>query len=144
MSLFNMSLFIDRFMSIVVYPAWALLGNTVVLSEIGAKKTILVFWASWCPHCEEIMPVINSFYDGGINYEVIAISIDESEDELLKSLRETNFSWINIAEFEGWNGAIIEEYGIVATPSVFVLDENKKIIGKPIGKKELKKFLENN
>jgi len=121
-----------------------ILGNKVVLSEITAKETILVFWASWCPHCEEVMPVINSYYDGGINYEVIAISIDESEDDLMKSLEETNYSWINIAEFEGWNGAIVEEYGIVATPSVFILDEDKKIIGKPIGKNELKKFLENN
>ncbi len=119
-------------------------GNKVVLSEISAKKIILVFWASWCPHCEEVMPVINSYYDGGTNYEVIAISIDESEDDLMKSLEESNFSWINIAEFKGWNGDIVEEYGIVATPSIFILDENKKIIGKPIGKNELKKFLEKN
>ncbi len=116
-------------------------GNQVVLNEINANKTILVFWASWCPHCDEIMPVINSYYDGGKNFEVIAISIDESEKDLMNSLAETSYNWINIAELKGWNGDIVEEYGIVATPSIFVLDKNKIIIGKPIGKKELDSFL---
>jgi len=116
-------------------------GKDVVLSSIEAKRTILVFWASWCPHCDDIMPVINKYYDGGNNVEVIAISIDESRDDLIASLAESGYSWINVAELQGWNGAIVEEYGIAATPSIFVLDENKKIVGKPIGEDELVKLL---
>jgi len=116
-------------------------GNKIVLSEIDANKTILVFWASWCPHCDEIMPVIYSNYNNGENYEVITISIDESEEDLMKSLEESNYGWINIAELNGWNGVIVEEYGIVATPSVFVLDKNKIIIGKPVGKDKISSFL---
>ena len=115
--------------------------NEITLSKIEAKKTLLVFWASWCPHCDEIMPVIHSYYDGSNNLEVISISIDESKDDLMKSIEEGGYNWTYIAELQGWNGPIIEEYGIVATPSIFVLDENKKIIGKPIGKDELTKLL---
>lgn len=116
-------------------------GNPVNLKDIEAKKTILVFWASWCPHCEQILPVINSYYNKGNDIEVIAISIDESKDALLESLKETGYSWTNIAELKGWDGDIVLDYGIVATPSVFVLDENKIIIGKPLGKSELKDIL---
>lgn len=115
-------------------------GEEIVLSKIDANKTLLVFWASWCPHCDEIMSVINSYYDGGKNIEVIAISIDESEDDLMKSIKDGSYSWVHIAELQGWNGPIIEEYSIVATPSIFVLDEDKKIIGKPVGEKELVTF----
>lgn len=116
-------------------------GNTVNLAEIKAKKTLILFWASWCPHCDEIMPVINSYYGDKSKLEVIAISIDESREDLMKSLDSSDYGWINIAELKGWDGAIVEEYGIVATPSVFILDENKNIIGKPLGKKEIEKFL---
>jgi len=116
-------------------------GTEITLNKIEAKKILLVFWASWCPHCDEIMPVINSYYDDNNNFEVISISIDESKDDLMKSIEESGYNWTYIAELQGWNGPIIEEYGIVATPSIFVLDENKKIIGKPIGKDELVKFL---
>lgn len=118
-------------------------GNEVVLYNIKASRTLLIFWASWCPHCNDIMPVINSFADSDENLEVIAISIDESKEALTESLKEHEFSWLNIAELQGWNGPIIEKYGIVATPSIFILDENKKIIGKPIGEKELKEILSN-
>lgn len=117
-------------------------GNKISLKDVDAKKTVLIFWASWCPHCDEIMPVINSFYGDGSNFNVIAISIDESEDDLRESVAESNYNWTNIAEFKGWNGDIVEEYGIAATPTIFVLDENKKIIGKPVGKKEVSKFLQ--
>jgi len=117
-------------------------GNKISLKDVDAKKTVLIFWASWCPHCDEIMPVINSFYGDGSNFNVIAISIDESEDDLRESLAESNYNWTNIAEYKGWNGDIVEEYGIAATPSIFILDENKKIIGKPVGKKEVSKFLQ--
>ena len=117
-------------------------GQEINLNAIDAKKTVLIFWASWCPHCDEIMPVINSYYGDKSNIEVIAISIDESNEDLMKSLNESSYDWINIAELKGWNGDIVEEYGIVATPSVFILDENKKIIGKPLGKKEIAEFLQ--
>lgn len=117
-------------------------GKEVILDNISAKKTILLFWASWCPHCDEIMPIINSYYGDRSKLEVIAISIDDSKEDLMASLKESGYGWINVAELEGWEGPIVEEYGIVATPSVFVLDENKKIIGKPMGKENLKKFLE--
>ena len=116
-------------------------GNEIALSKIEAKKTLLVFWASWCPHCDEIMPVINSYYDGSNNLKVISISIDESKDDLMESIKNGDYDWTYIAELQGWNGPIIEEYGIVATPSIFVLDENKTIIGKPIGKDEIEKLL---
>lgn len=118
-----------------------IVGKEVALSEIEAKKTLLVFWASWCPHCDKIMSVINSYYEGGKNIEVISISIDENKDDLMESLAENSYNWINVAELKGWNGPIVEEYGIVATPSIFVLDENKIIVGKPVGKKELEKYL---
>ncbi len=117
-------------------------GNAIVLDDVVAKKTILLFWASWCPHCDEVMPIINSYYGNKNELEVITISIDESKDDLMKSLVDSDYKWINIAELKGWNGDIVEEYGIVATPSIFVLDENKIILGKPVGKDELKKFLD--
>ena len=118
-------------------------GKKIVLSEISAPKTVLIFWASWCPHCEEIMPVIKSLYGDGSKFKVVAISIDESKETLLKYLKDADYNWINIAEFKGWDGKIIEEYGIVATPTIFVLDKNKKIISKPIGKEEVENALMN-
>jgi thiol-disulfide isomerase/thioredoxin len=123
------------------FTATDIVGNTIELNSINANKTILVFWASWCPHCEDIMPVLKEYYNNSSDIEIIGISIDESKDDLMKSVNELDLNWINIAELKGWNGDIVEEYGIAATPTIFVLDSEKKIIGKPVGEKSIRQAL---
>lgn len=118
-------------------------GNNIRLSEVLADKILLVFWASWCPHCNDILPTIKEFYDpeNTAKLQVIGISIDESETEWRKAVDEYGYNWINIAELKGWNGPIIDEYGIVATPTFFVLDKEKNIIAKPANNKDMRETL---
>ena len=37
-------------------------GKDVDLQRIGGEKTLIIFYASWCPHCQEILPKINEIY----------------------------------------------------------------------------------
>ncbi|MAZ93459.1 MAG: hypothetical protein CMF58_03495 [Lentimicrobiaceae bacterium] len=116
-------------------------GIEIDLYAIEAETTVIVFWASWCQHCDEILPIINNYYQKGNKSEVIAISIDDNEEVIKEWLSQNDFNWINIAELKGWHGAIIEEYGIVATPTVLVLDRDKKILAKPVRKENLERIL---
>ena len=118
-------------------------GNTIRLSDVQAKKTLLVFWASWCPHCKSIVPEINSLKEKFDNNElkIIGISIDTSLTDLRHVINEYKISWPNIAELKGWEGDIPEMYGIAATPTMYLLDKQKKIIAKPVNKYDLKKAL---
>jgi thiol-disulfide isomerase/thioredoxin len=118
-----------------------IVGEPVELNKIESNKIVLVFWASWCPHCEDIMPVIKEYYNDPKDLQVVAVSIDESESDLRKSIKDLGLDWINIAELKGWNGDIIEEYGVAATPTIFILDEDKKIISKPVGERDVRKAL---
>lgn len=115
-------------------------GNLINLNEINAEKTILVFWASWCPHCLEVMPVLREYYNSTSReeLEIIAISVDEFEKEFSEAVISHNLNWTNIAELKGWNGEIITQYGINATPSIFILDKEKKILAKPTNKDKLR------
>lgn len=119
-------------------------GDTITLSEINADKTILFFWASWCPHCSEMLPELKALYNAASpgSLQVVAVSIDEYEDDLLKEIKEKNLNWINIGELKGWDGPVVDEYGIVATPTIFVFDKNKTIIAKPRSIAEIKSRLE--
>ena len=126
------------------FTATDLNGKQFTLSTIRAKKTVLIFWASWCPHCIEILPDLKKYYDP-VNtgeLEIIGISLDELKADVQAAIEEGDYNWINIAELKGWDGPVVVEYGIAATPTIFVLDENKTIIGKPGNKYELKEMLE--
>ena len=119
-------------------------GNSIRLANVNAEKTLLVFWASWCPHCEDILPGLKKYYDpdNTSKLEIIGISIDENEAEWKKAVEENGFTWINVAELKGWDGPIVDEYGIAATPFFFVLDKDKRIIGKPNNDREIQALLQ--
>lgn len=118
-------------------------GNMIRLSDINAKRTLLVFWASWCPHCKSVVPEINSLKEKFSDNElqIIGVSIDTSLTNLRQVISEYKINWPNIAELKGWGGDIPEMYGIAATPTMYLLDEQKKIIAKPVNKYDLKKAL---
>jgi len=118
-------------------------GDTIHLNDIKAQTTILAFWASWCPHCDEALPQMKKFYDpeNTGKLQIIAVSIDKSENDLKKAIAENGYRWINIGELKGWEGPVVQEYGVVATPTFFVLDQDKKIIAKPVRFDELEKYL---
>lgn len=118
-------------------------GNVIRLDEISASKTILFFWASWCPHCKEMISEMNEIFSASDDqFSVIGISIDTSLTDLKKIIEEYSINWPVIADFEGWDGEIADQYGLVATPTIFLLDSDKTIFGKPINKNEFKKLIE--
>lgn len=112
-------------------------GNNITLSKIDAEKTVLIFWASWCPHCDNVMPIINEYANENPGINVIAISVDDSEKDLKNRIDELGYNWTFIGELQGWEGPIINEYGIAATPTVIVLDKDKKIVAKPLSKTDI-------
>ena len=114
-------------------------GNPISLDSIQAKTIVLVFWASWCPHCDEVLPVLKNYYDqtSRQEFDVIAISVDKAEQPLREAINMGNYQWHNIGELQGWEGPVINTYGIAATPTLFILNKDHTILSKPIGKTKL-------
>lgn len=116
-------------------------GKEVRLSTIKTDKTVLVFYSTTCPHCKEVLPKLSELYKVLKNTEIIAISMDEKKEEWEKYIKENKFSWKDVHESKGWAGKTVEEYYIYATPSMFVLDKEKRIIAKPISVDEVRGML---
>lgn len=113
-------------------------GKMVDLRQFSNDYVLLVFWASWCPHCSEMMPKLKEIYHQyRPRLEMIAISIDTDETEYLKALNEGNFPWLNCSDLNGWGTQPAIDYNIYATPTMFLLDKQKTIIAKPITLAEL-------
>jgi thiol-disulfide isomerase/thioredoxin len=118
-------------------------GNPFDLDKLKADKTVLAFWASWCPHCiKEALPVLKKMYEENKGkFEVVAISVDDDIKDAKNAVTDHGYEWITIAEGKGWDGDIPLEYGISGTPTFFVLDKDKKIIAKPKNVESLKSIL---
>jgi len=115
------------------------LGNQIELNKINADKTLIIYYASWCPHCQTIVPQVFELYNNQKQkkFEVLAISIDTSRVDWLKYIRDNNLNWYNVSDNNGWDGKASRDYYIYATPSMFLVDEQLKLIAKPSSIEEL-------
>jgi len=107
-------------------------GKAVELNKITKQKVLLVFYASWCPHCKTILPQINELQKKKKDFEVIAVSLDTNKDEWKNFIDQNKLDFINVSDLKSWDGAAANEYFIYATPTMFLLDSHKKIIAKPL------------
>ncbi len=106
-------------------------GNEVNLADINSGKILLIFYASWCPHCKDLLPEIHKLYKETKSFEVVAVSLDENREDWLNFISENNLDWINLSDLKGWESKAAQEYYIYATPTMFLLDSELNIIGKP-------------
>jgi len=111
------------------------LDQEIRLSKIHADYTLVLFWASWCPHCNDVIPKIHSLYTQTNKpefFEVVTVSLDTARAEWVQTIEENQTSWINTCDSKGWDTQAAIDYNIYATPTMFLLDNKKKILAKPI------------
>lgn len=90
-----------------------------------ARPAILLFWATWCPYCEALMPYVQHVQDaaGRDRLDVYAIDIKDDGDPV-KTLRGRKLGFTPILDGD----AIADRYAVQGTPGLFLVDARGKII----------------
>lgn len=101
------------------------------LSDINAKHTVLVFGASWCPKCGEELNLISKHYPKwkAQGVEVVFVSLDE--DQQAYNNFAGSFPFISVCDYQKWDSPVVKDYYVFATPTLYLLDENRKILLRP-------------
>ncbi len=109
-------------------------GTPLSLHEVKSDYLVLYFWDSECSHCKKVTPELNGLFeqmkDQGLN--VFGVNI-EGEPELWKNgiSKYGLQGWINVNDPFNQSG-FRDKYDIYATPLIFLLDKDKKIMAKRI------------
>lgn len=121
-------------------------GTPVTMSSIKGKIKIIDFWASWCGPCRLNNPALKKlyeeFHDRGL--EIIGVSLDTNKASWIKAIEKDGLDWINVSSLEGWDCEIVRLYNITGVPSLFILNENNRIIATGLRGEQLKVFLQEN
>jgi thiol-disulfide isomerase/thioredoxin len=106
------------------------------LYDVKAKYTVLVFWAADCSHCQTEVPKLQKSLqalDGKVDYKVYAV---QTKEELLDAWKKfiiekklNNF--IQVFDPIHLNN-LKEQFDINATPVIYLLDQDKRIIAKKL------------
>ncbi len=109
-------------------------SNQIVLSAVYSPYTLVIFWASWCPHCVATLPLIKKLYNNQLKkqFEIVAISIDTIAKDWQNAIRAGGYKWFNCSDLQGWKGKTVKDYYVYSTPMMFLLDDKKRIIAKPL------------
>jgi thioredoxin-related protein len=90
-----------------------------------------------------MMPRLKELYNSQEtrSFEIMAVSIDTSKTAWTKFIKEEKLNWINVSDLKGYYGKSADEYNVYATPTIFLLDREKKILAKPVTLMELEQAL---
>jgi thiol-disulfide isomerase/thioredoxin len=101
-------------------------------ADINAKYKVIVFGASWCEECKAELPQFKEYaeiFKTKYDTEIIFVSIDTKEEEFKNFTKD--FPFVSTCDLEGWDGGNVKNYYVFATPSIYVLDIENKIVAKP-------------
>jgi thiol-disulfide isomerase/thioredoxin len=111
------------------------------LYDIKNKYSILYIFDPDCGHCKIETPKLVNFYNKRkFDLEVFAVSADTSMAKMRKYIKDMQMKWITVNGPRTYVGPYSDHYDAVETPTLYVLDSKKKIIGKKVPVDKLEEF----
>ena len=112
--------------------------------DIKNKYTILFIFDPDCGHCREETPKLVNFYNAHkkkFDLEVYAVSADSSMKKMRDFITEFKTPWITVNGPRSYVGSYQKLYDAQQTPSMYIIDNRKKIIAKKPPIEKLEDFL---
>ncbi|MBD2753109.1 TlpA family protein disulfide reductase [Spirosoma validum] len=119
------------------------LRKPIIMQTIKADYTIVFFYSPTCGHCRESAPKLQKFVDDykGKGVEVMAIAIDQDVKEWKKFIKEFKLgNAINGMDMANRTN-YAKQYDVWTTPTVYMLDKDKRIIGRKLPVEQIEDFM---
>lgn len=132
-----------------VAPNMALIDTSLAsykqLWSVDAKYTIMIFWDPDCGHCKKEIEKLHSYFlenKTQFGLEVYSVCTDTSLTRWKEKIIEKNIhDFVNVNATRSALGHYQELYDVFATPLIFILDREKKIIAKKISADNVSSFI---
>ena len=133
-------------------------GKPTTLYDVNAEYTVVCFWDPNCGHCKQEVPRLDSIYQANWKKHDVKIfavlTPDDKENikpEWVKFINEHKLSdWTHVyktkemedADYAAQKPGFRQLYDITLTPTLYLLDKDKHIIGKKLTIFQLNDLLE--
>jgi thiol-disulfide isomerase/thioredoxin len=114
--------------------------------DIKTKYTIIYFYDPDCGTCKKETPVLVNFYTKNkvkFNVEVYAVNIDSGMVKMRNYIKDMGMKWITVNGPRTYLKSHHDTYDANSTPTIYILDDKKKIIAKKIAAGRIEEFLTN-
>jgi peroxiredoxin len=123
-------------------------GNWINTQKIRGPYVVMIFWDPTCGHCKEVMPKLAKIYEANKDkgWKVIALSSGDKKkewEEYYNTHPETQaFTHLIRGEVQSQKYAdALYSYYVVSSPTIYVLDADRKIVANRIDVDKMVDFL---
>jgi thiol-disulfide isomerase/thioredoxin len=130
-------------------------GKNVSLYSLKAPFTFVTFWDPNCGHCKETVPRIDSIYNAkwkGLGVKLVGVNVDDGANDAWKKfiVEHKLAGWVHmyepkqVKEDQAKKGVANyrQLYDVYKTPTLYLLDTDKHIIGKMLSIEQFDDVLE--
>ena len=119
-------------------------GKAYTIYATKSKYTLVVFWSTDCEYCHDFLRQMRRNLDLKTDFELVTFALADNQDEVSQALKKMRVPGYHFYDELRWDSKAFLVYHITSTPTVFVLDEDKRIVCKPYDWEELKHWLKQN
>jgi thiol-disulfide isomerase/thioredoxin len=128
------------------------LNKPTPLYGVNANFVVVCFWDPTCSHCKEEVPKLDSIYNAKWKAEgvkIYGVMVDGGKENWEKFIQEHHLDWINVYETKKQHDAVEaagkpgykQLYDVYQTPTLFLLDKDKRIIAKHLSYLQFDKLI---
>jgi len=119
-------------------------NKPISLYSVKSPFTVVIFWDPNCGHCKEEMPHIDSIYNASWKKEgvkIYAVLTEDHKKEWVNYIKDHKLGdWIHVYETKQMAEEVSKSkkpsyrqlYDVIMTPTIYLLDSEKRIIGKKL------------
>ena len=100
-------------------------GDVSVGGNGNSRATLLVFFATWCPHCQNEAPIISDIASRNDDLRVVMVGMDEQDNPQKVQEFVQSYGIEGPAVYEPSLG---QRYQVSGYPTVYVLDGNGEVV----------------
>lgn len=99
-------------------------GEMKTFSKVrSSKKTILFFWATWCPHCHDELEQVKNHADDLKNkgIDVVLVDLGEAKEDVMSFIKASE---MKMESFIDTDSILQDPYELIGVPTLYFIDEN--------------------
>ncbi len=104
-------------------------GKKIKLSDFRGKVVLMVYWATWCAPCMQVIPHERELVEkyAGKPFTILGINADDKRSTLRRAIKKHNITWPTIHDGMPGVGQITSTWRVHSFPT-FVLIDHKGVI----------------
>lgn len=120
-------------------------GGDVTVVPGGGNPQVVIFAAHWCPHCQEEIPLIQEWIDGGdlpddVQVTLVSTAVKADQNNYPPSDWLSSVGWSEQILLDNPDQSAAQAYGLTGYPYLVFIDADGKVVQRASGELPIEQF----